>query len=145
MPQRTSRNAMTPGFYADPASIDHNNGRQIDWDAVPNAAPFLDEAGVKFVPAGTAMSELADGKIAPRVSIDVVANPTQTAIGLLASSARFGDHSAARTGYGVVIGGAVFEDLLPDSGDAEWAAIAAELKDAGTGFSFQTYEDSRTA
>lgn len=143
MPQNTERVAMTPGFVADPPSMDHNTGRQISWDDVP--AGYADDEGQKAIPAGTAVSQLASGQIVPRVDRDVVAEPTETAIGLLVSSARKGEKFAAKTGYGVYVGGVVFEDLLPDVADAEWAdgTIPAELQAAGTGFVFSEYADDR--
>lgn len=143
MPTRTERVAATPGFVADPPSMTHNSGRQISWDDVP--AAYADDEGNKSIPAGTAMSQLASGQVVPRVDRDVVAAPTEAAIGLLVSSAQENDRNAALSGYGIYNGGVVYENLLPDFEDAEWTdgTIPDELAAAGTGFAFETYEDDR--
>lgn len=224
MPTRTERVAATPGFVADPESMDHNTGRQIDWSevselfqetpgtpehtvtttaaaaigattiavealdyAIPSGtildftgpgefalltadaaagatsltvealdadiesgdtatAPAIAGEGDKVIPAGTSMAVIAGSeKIAPRIDRDISAEATETAIGLLASSAIEGEKHAALTGYGIYVGGVVYEELLPDDGDAEWedGTIPAELQAAGTGFVFETYADDR--
>jgi hypothetical protein len=98
--------------------------------------------GNKTLPAGIAVGELlsGNGKIGPRV---VTTNP---AIGLLATKAVENDPVASRSGYGVIIGGIVYENLLPDA----VAGVVADgdqdgAQHAGTkGFLFQTYGDDRT-
>lgn len=133
-----------PGFAADRASIDLNTGRQIDWDNVP--AGYANSDGKKVLPAGKAVSEMADGRLVPRVDQDIVANPDRTAVGLLATVAVEGEKQAALTGYGVVIGGVVYTELLPDNADAEWdPTIIDELQAAGTGFAFEAYGDDRAS
>lgn len=111
------------------------------------SATFAGTAGTgsKVLPAGTPVGDaLGSGKVAPRI---VTTNP---AIGLLETAAVENDVSAAISGVGIVIGGVVFENLLP----AAWlsgtpkvlaSAVKTELQTAGvgTGFAFQQYGDSR--
>lgn len=217
---RTITNSSTAGFVVDPASVDRNDGRQIDWSlvgeerretpgnaivsvvvgaagaaAAATSAPVaaltapipsgttLDFGGAKFarltapaatgavaltvaalptalvsgdtatyagtkgtgnkvLRAGTAVGETLSGtgEISPRV---VTTNP---AIGFLASDAVENEVTAPRSGYGVVVGGIVYENLLPDAvAGVLPAGIKTELNTAGAskGFLFQTYADNR--
>ncbi len=130
---RTTTVVSRPGFILDYESIDRMDGRQIDWAAVTNT----DAEGRKFLPAGTPVGTLAGaGKLRPRV---VTTNP---AIGLLETNAYENTRSASQSGYGVIVGGVIYENLLPVALDA---ATRTELNTAnvGTGFSFQTYGDTR--
>ena len=100
-------------------------------------------SGSKVLKAGTAVGVLAgSGKLRPRV---VTANP---AIGLLESDAIELDRSAALTGYGVIVGGVIYENLLPDATGGPPKTIAAgiktELAAAGTGFAWEVYQDTRS-
>jgi len=63
---------------------------------------------------------------------------------ILLASAVENDNNAALSGYGVVIGGVVFKNLLQESGNADFDTWLSELKEAGTGFAFETYSDDRT-
>lgn len=127
------RKNSTPDFVADWNSITRNTGRMIDWSVVSGAAYLA--GGVKQIKAGTPMAQLASGKIVPYAN-----RPgTETAIGLLYSTAIEGLESHAGSGYGVIIGGVVFENLLPE---ALSGGIKTDLQAAGTGFAFQTYADS---
>jgi hypothetical protein len=96
-------------------------------------------SGPKILPAGTAVGTLAGGgKLRPRV---VSTNP---AIGFLEAGAREDDRSASLSGYGVLIGGALYENLLPDaSGDTIASGIKTELDTARAWFSYEKYEDDR--
>lgn len=125
-------------FVADPHSLDRNDGRQVDWANV--SATNAD--GHKYIPAGTVVGDLlGTGKISPRV---VTTNP---AIGILEAEAIEGDTTAALSGYGVLVGGVFFENLLPDATGGPpktlATAIKTELGSAGTGFAFIVHEDSR--
>ena len=132
---RTTATSTLPGFVADPHSVVRSGGSVVDWDNVP--ASFEDvTTGLKVLPAGTAVAETADGLI-PR-------SGTDAATGLLASDATQSLASDARTGYGVLKGGAVYAELLPDAGDAAFSTIQTELKAAGP-FVFLPYSDSRAA
>lgn len=98
--------------------------------------------GKKRLLAGTVVgSLLGGGKISPRV---VTTNP---AIGILESTATEDDSFAALSGYGVLVGGVFYENLLPDATGSPAtlaAAVKTELTNAGTGFSFEQYGDTRT-
>ncbi len=98
--------------------------------------------GPKMLKAGTAVGDAASttGKLRPRVA------SSNVAIGLLATNAIENDRSAAQTGYGVIIGGAVYEALLPDAAGSPRvlaSGIKTELNAAGTGFAFVLYADDR--
>lgn len=91
--------------------------------------------------AGTVMAALTSGKLVPRA---IIPN-AETAVGLLESNATESDRSAALSGYGVIIGGAVYENLLPDAngGSTISSTYKTELQTAGvgTGFGFFQYAD----
>lgn len=113
-------------------------------DAAIEAADTATVSGTgdKVLKGGTAVGDAASttGKLRPRV---VTTNP---AIGLLATDAIENDPSAALSGYGVIIGGAVYEALLPDATGSPRtiaAGIKTELNAAGTGFAFLLYADDR--
>jgi hypothetical protein len=139
---RQSFQVSQPGFIVDYQSIVLNSGRQIDWANV--AAGFVDATtGKKVLPAGTVVGELlGGGKVSPRV---VTTNP---ATGILAAQALEGDLDAALSGYGVIVGGRLYENLLPDATGGPPATLAAAIKtELGTnshGFSFETYSDDRS-
>lgn len=94
----------------------------------------------KVIPAGTVMCELSSGKVVPRA-----ARPgSETAIGFLwstATSSTYEPNSDSLSGYGIIIGGAIYETLLPET----ITSYKTELTTAGvgTGFSWHTYADSR--
>lgn len=113
-------------FVAQPSSLDYDMGRNIDWD---NAA------AATTIPAGTAMSILADGTICPYASRPAV----EVALGLLVASANKDDRSGY-AGHGLIIGGGIFENLLPDFAGGAWATIKGDLSGA---FHWMTYEDDR--
>jgi hypothetical protein len=97
-------------------------------------------SGNKVLKAGTAVGELLGaGKIGPRV---LTTNP---AVGLLATTAVENDPVASRSGYGVIAGGIVYENLLPDAvAGVVPAGIKTELAANSKGFLFQTYGDDRS-
>lgn len=127
------------GFVVDPHSIDRDNGHQVDWANVT----ALNADGKKYIPAGTVVgSLLGNGKISPRV---VTTNP---AVGLIETTAIENDSNAALTGYGLIVGGVINENLLPDATGTPRvlaAAVKTELANAGTGFSWRQYSDGRTS
>lgn len=93
----------------------------------------------KEIAAGTIMAELADGSMIPRADV----TGSETAIGLLASDASEGDRFAALSGYGLVIHGAVWSELLPDNGAANFDTWIGEINTAGVGsVILKTYADS---
>lgn len=141
MPTTDSFNVSRQAFVADRDSLTKDTGHTIDWANVDVA--FQDDTGKKHIPAGTAMGELlsGNGSISPRV---VTTNPATC---LLATDAHEGAQADALSGYGVIRGGVIYENLLPDAaGDpAELDAdVKTELQDAGTGYSFVQYVDDTT-
>lgn len=67
---------------------------------------------------------------------------------ILVSSATEGELQAAKSGYGTLRGGMLFDNLLPDATGSPKklpAAVKAELAESNTYFSYVQYEDSRTA
>lgn len=134
MPRRTEQSISHPTFIADLASIDRSTGRQIDWTNVSQS--FVDATtGRKVLPAGLRVYSTASGKVVDADGVGAV-----TLLGLLETSAEEGDRTAALSGYGVILGGVVYLELLPE--DLDGMDITA-LEAAGTGFAFENYEDSR--
>lgn len=147
LPSRTTTKTATAAFIADANSIDRNGGRMVDWASVVAGAgvvPALNSAGKKWLKAGTAVGDLlSTGKIQPRI---VTTNP---AIGFLETDAVEDDLQDAASGYAVIVGGVLYENLLPDATGGPPkvlpAAIKTEVQTAGVGtaFSFQEYQDVR--
>jgi hypothetical protein len=121
--------------------------------ALPTALSSGDAAtvlgsGPKSIPAGTAMGSKLNidasgpGKLSPRI---VTTNP---AVCLLATDAIEDAAEHALSGYGVYVGGPVYENLLPDASGGPPATLAAGIKTelaaaAGvTGFGYFTYQDT---
>lgn len=136
---RTDYNLSTPGFVCDNNSMRKNSGRQIDWANV--AAGYVDaDSGLKTIPAGTVMSasDAGDGSVLPDANgSHVTGNP----IGVLVSTAIEDDESAALSGYGIYVGGVVYEDLLPESVGGT-SPNHSDLQSNGLTFQFETYADS---
>lgn len=119
----------------------------ITVDELPFAVPDNAEAtatggnGPKVVKAGTIVAELASGKVIPRKSV----TGAETALGFLVSDAAEGDRSAARTGYGVIVGCVAYEELLPDNAEAGFDTWIGEIRDNGGWVRLETYADSSAA
>lgn len=94
-------------------------------------------SGLKTIKAGTAMGIASDGTMYPRVA------STNPADGLLATTAVEGEKHAALSGYGLIIGGVVYETLLPQADDDALSAIKVELAANSKGFVYREYEDDR--
>jgi hypothetical protein len=99
-------------------------------------------SGDKFIPAGTRMGGGANwfggGPMWPRSA----SNPAAC---LLATDAIENSRAVPRSGYGVIVGGVIFENLLPGAtGTPKRIASAerTELAAAGTGFTWRQYGDS---
>lgn len=96
-------------------------------------------SGPKVLKAGTVVGEaLGSGKVSPRVA------STNPATGILVTTAIEDDRSAAISGYGVYVGGVVYESLLPDaSGSPRTLAsgIKTEFATALCTFQFEAYAD----
>jgi hypothetical protein len=105
----------------------------------------LGGTGVRSILSGTVMCALTSGKVVPRS----IRPGSETAIGLIETDAVENDRAASLTGYGIVIGGAVFENLLPDAGGGTTinSTYKTELQTAGvgTGFAFYQYADDSAA
>ena len=96
--------------------------------------------GDKSIPAGTIMAELSSGKLIPRAS--VTASETSTCI--LATTAAENDGIGnGNLAYGCIVGGVIYENLLPDYTHASYATWKGELDNpsVGTGWTWETYED----
>lgn len=119
--------------------------------ALPTALAVNDVAtvkgsGFKRLPAGKAMSAAdaaGNGILRPR-------DATHPATCLLLTAADEGSPTDARTGYGVILGGVIYESMLPDASGSPRALpapIKAELAAAGvsTGFVWRQYADSSAA
>jgi hypothetical protein len=144
MPTRSTYNLAAPSFAVDPSSLRRSSGRQISWEDVEGNTEDGDpgpygELGKRVIPAGTAVGDtLGSGKISPRV------DTTNPAIGILETSAVEDSTVASMSGYGMLVGGVVYENLLAiDSGDL--SDVKEELADAGCTFQYEEYEDSRTS
>lgn len=110
----------------------------LDAGVEDNDTATVSGTGGKILKAGTVVAE--DGttkKIFPR-------SATAAAKGILRTDAIEGDLSAAVTGYGVIIGGVIYENLLPVTPDS---TTKTELNavNVGTGFVWETYSDNRNA
>lgn len=203
MPWSGKTYTSTPGYVADPETVNRNTGRQIDWAAVSDAyldgtkytitstatepigetsiavaalpvalpagtvldfegseavltaaaaagattitaAPLVaaitsgdvaiytvSRSGRKVIPGGTPMTEQDDGTIVPAT--------TANAEMLLWSTASEGQRTDAISGYGCLIGGVIYSELLP----VDIADYAAALATAGCLFQYETYADDR--
>lgn len=99
------------------------------------ATYLVSNSNKKVIPAGTVMCIIAaNNKMVPRV-----ARPgSEEAIGLLVSSATEDEGTEGLSGYGVVIGGVIYENLLPET----ITSYKTELENNGTSWAWQTYADS---
>jgi hypothetical protein len=132
------------GEYARTTADEPAGEVNVAVEALPAAIEDDDEAvvagsGMRSIKAGTIVAELADGTIIPRADV----TGAETAVGFLISDAQEGAKHDALTGYGVMIGGVVYEDLLPDRDHADFATWIGEINDAGPGVRLETYSDSR--
>lgn len=147
---RTTFSNSLPAFIADPGFIRREPlGRQIKWAAVSDT--FKDATtGKKRIKAGKIMSLVANGQMIPYGGTDATVSPDETpttAIGLLASEANEDAPAEALSGHGVITGGVVWENLLPDAEGGPPLALAAGEKTAltngGASFQYRTYVDDR--
>ena len=113
-------------------------------EALPSALEDNDEAyywpgnEAKRIPAGTLMAKLSSGKVIPRSAV----TGAETATSILESTAI--NDGMADVGHGQIVGGVIFENLLPDFAHASFATWQGELEAAGvgTGWVWETYSDS---
>lgn len=93
----------------------------------------------KAIPAGTIMAQMADGRMIP-----VKDGTTETAFAILIADAQEDRVADAKSGYGVIVAGIVYENLLPDYGAADFADWKTELAAAGS-FQYRTWADDTAA
>jgi hypothetical protein len=136
---RTTTYVSLPGFIADPVSIDRNGGIVIDWASV--SATRDNSAGNKVIHAGTIMAEKSSGKWIPRADV----SGAEVSGGILETTAVENETDAALSGYGCIIGGAIYKTLLPETAETDFLTWLGELNDTGvgTGFAWLTYADNR--
>ena len=95
---------------------------------------MVSQSNDKVIPAGTTVCQLSSGKIVPRV-----ARPgSEEAIGILLTNATENSRNDAKTGYAVIVGGVIYENLLPET----ITSYKTELETNGTSWAWQTYADS---
>lgn len=131
-------------LYARLTAAANAGGTTLTVEALVTTVPDGSEATYrpgrrdKVIPAGSIMAQLANGKIVPRSAIA----GAETATHILESTAAESDETG-QTGYGVIVGGAIFENLLPDVTDANFDTWLGELETAGvsTGWHWATYGD----
>lgn len=154
--------AAKPGIYkltcVEPASnlgnwiVEDPNGKVVG-DAITASAATVD--GVTFTIAdGSTDFAVGDG-----FTIEVITAEASKSgkvvprslgkgksLGILLTEAIEGDVSAGLNGYGVIVGGVLWENNLPDAVSGEIPeSYKEELALAGTGFSFERYVDGRTS
>jgi hypothetical protein len=148
MSTRATYNNSLSNFIADPASIEQVPGRVVNWDGVA-AGYVVSSTGKKRLPAGTVVGEFADGRIAEFGATDATVSPEEeaTPLGILLTDANEDAPEEALTGYGILVGGVLFENLLPDATGGPPKALASQTKTdlvtAGCTFKFVVYADSR--
>lgn len=106
--------------------------------------------GQKLIPAGKAMAERSTGLLIPRVDQTTT---SEVATCFLETNAVEDDPSQSLSGFGCIIGGALYENLLPDAtAGATTGTISSTYKNElvgntstprSTGFVFLQYEDDR--
>lgn len=141
MPTYTESNASRAPFVADRDSLVHDSGHTIDWANVPVGT--YGDAGSQIIPAGTRMAKGPGVGLIPR-------SATAPAIGVLATDAHQKSASDAASGYGLIKGGLLYENLLPGAAGSPAVIAAAEKTElntagVGTGFGLVQYADSTTA
>lgn len=142
MPTNTTYSFSRPAWIVDYAYTPRDTGVQIDWASCDPER--VDANGNQYVPGGTIMARLASGLVIPRVDVDLDPAPgdqlgTETAEGLLIGEANVADKTDALTGYGLLLGGVVYENLLPDAEAEDLDDWKTELGDR---FVFTTHTNS---
>ena len=148
MPTTSSYQLSRAQWLVDWENTPRDLGHQIDWASVDPTRLGAD--GKKYVPDGTVMALLASGKMIPRDDVDISPAPgtqlgTETAVGILIGQANEGDRTDALTGYGLLRGGVVYENLLPDQAHASWATWLGEMAANGSQFIYLTHVNSAAA
>jgi len=91
------------------------------------------------------MGELASGLIKPMADV-VTVGGSETATSLLETNAIEGAESDALTGHGQIVGGAIYQNLLPENAHGSFATWITSLEVAGVGMGWvwETYADNRS-
>lgn len=142
MPRTTFSGLSAPSFIAQQGLEDRDNGHQIDWANVTAGVapvPALNSQGKKVLLAGTPMGTLlGSGQMSPRAA------NTNPAVGLLATNAVEDEPHAALSGYGLIVGGVIYENFIPGAVANELDSdVKDELAANGTGFTWRLYADDR--
>lgn len=130
----THTGILTPGFIVDIATASMSRGGQVGW-ALVDADEFGKEDGSLFIPAGTVMTRLASGQHVPRSQ--ALGDATHVAFSDMSNT----DRSAAKTGWGMVDGGTLRENWLPDYSNAEFETFKTEL---GARFGWESLTETAT-
>lgn len=147
MSTRASFNNSLASFIADPASIEQIPGRRVKWAAVSDDF-IVESTGKKKLPAGSIVDELEDGQIVEHGGSDATVSPEDAGatLGILLTDANEDASEEALTGYGILVGGVLYDNLLPDaSGDPLSIGGTAKtaLVNAGCTFKYVQHVDSR--
>lgn len=144
MPTVTNRKLSRATWLVDWENAPRDLGAQIDWGSVDPAR--VDGNGRKYVPDGTIMARIAaSGKVVPRRDVALEegnALGTETAVGILIGEAGEGDRNDAMTGYGLLLGGVVYNNLLPDFGQGALVTWKTELETNGLTFVYLTHTNT---
>lgn len=148
MPTSNTYQLSRATWLVDWENAPRDTGYQIEWaECDPER---VDNNGNKYVPDGTVMALMAGGKVVPRVDVLLQAEVgyegdltgDEEAIGLLIGEANEADRSDALTGYGVLLGGVVYENLLPDAEHADFDTWKTELAANAMPFLFREHVNS---
>lgn len=143
MPTTSSYQLSRAQWLVDWENAPRDLGHQIDWESVDPER--VDATGKKYVPDGAIMAKLASGKVIPRRDVALAegnAAGTETAAGILIGQANEGDKSDALTGYGLLLGGVVYNNLLYDYGQANLATWKTELETNALTFVYLTHTNT---
>lgn len=141
----TTYQISRPTWLVDWKNTPRDLGHPVDWDSAdPERA---NAQGKKYIPDGTIMALLDGGAMIPAadVGLDLEGgNQTgaETAVGLLIGEANESDRSDALTGYGLLRGGVVYENLLPDAEDEDFETWLGEMAANGSVFVYTSHVNS---
>ncbi len=112
-----------PGYVMDENSLGRTTGNHINWEAVPDE--YKNEQGKKVIAGGSFMSEV-DGSIVPMDGAGAT-----TAKYILISTEVEGDMLRGHSGVGCFVGGAFYENQMPEFEKAGFEAAKAAFKESG--------------
>lgn len=114
---------------------------ELQFKVADDAEAIFAADGSKIVKSGTIMAELSTGKIIPRKAV----TGSETAIGFLVGDAEENGKQDALSGFGLIVGGIVYKELLPDRSESGFATWVGEINTAGPGVRLETYSDNRAS